>query len=95
MGMRNVHSPRYQRFLQKLREARQQAGLTQVQVAKALGKPQTFVSKCELGERRLDLVEVEDFAAVYGLTLASFSTLDSGGAAKRRARGGSATRSGA
>ncbi|MBL8863468.1 MAG: helix-turn-helix transcriptional regulator [Planctomycetes bacterium] len=91
--MPNVHTPRYQRFLQKLREARQQAGLTQVQVAKALGKPQTFVSKCELGERRLDLVEVEDFAAVYGVTLASFSTLETRDAVKRRVRVGPASRS--
>ena len=91
--MPNVHTPRYQRFLQKLREARQQAGLTQVQVAKALGKPQTFVSKCELGERRLDLVEVEDFAAVYGVTLASFSTLETRDSVKRRVRVGPASRS--
>jgi hypothetical protein len=40
--------------------------LTQVQVAKALRKPQTWVSKFELGERRVDAVEFGDFCRQYG-----------------------------
>ncbi|MBK8977080.1 MAG: helix-turn-helix transcriptional regulator [Planctomycetes bacterium] len=39
--------------------------MTQVQVAKALRRPQTWVSKCELGERRVDFVEMLDFAKLY------------------------------
>jgi hypothetical protein len=39
--------------------------LTQVQVALALGKPQSFVSKCENGERRVDILELADFAQLY------------------------------
>ena len=49
-----VHRAEYQYLLKRLRAARRQAGLTQVQVAKALGRPQSFVTKCELGERRID-----------------------------------------
>lgn len=56
----------------RLREARRQAGLTQVQVAKALGRPQSFVTKCELGERRLDLVDLHRFAKVYRKPLSFF-----------------------
>lgn len=41
------------------------AGMTQVQVAVALGLPQSFVSKCESGERRVDAVELERFAKLY------------------------------
>jgi transcriptional regulator with XRE-family HTH domain len=52
----------------RLREARQRAGLTQVQAAKALGQPQNFVSKCETGERRIDPIELADFMALYGST---------------------------
>lgn len=47
----------YRHFLTLLKEARQQAGLTQVQVADRLHETQSFVSKVERGERRLDVVE--------------------------------------
>lgn len=48
------------------------AGLTQVQVAASLGLPQSFVSKCESGERRIDAVELERFAKLYGKPVAFF-----------------------
>ena len=64
--------PRYRAFLDKLRQARESAGLTQVQVALALGKPQSFVSKCENGERRVDILELADFAQLYGKPLDFF-----------------------
>ena len=70
--MSTVHSPRYRQFLKKLRAARLDAGLTQQQVARALRKPQSFVSKCESGERRVDVVELERFAKVYGKGLEDF-----------------------
>jgi len=58
-------SPRYREFLDRLHEARRQAGLTQVEVAAKLRRPQSFVSKCETGERRVDVVELEQFARLY------------------------------
>ncbi len=70
--MSTVHSPRYRQFLKKLRAARLDAGLTQQQVARALRKPQSFVSKCESGERRVDVVELERFAKLYGRALEDF-----------------------
>jgi transcriptional regulator with XRE-family HTH domain len=60
-----IYSPRYQKFLDKFRQARLDANLTQVQVAERLGKPQSYVSKCESGERRVDFVELLDFAKLY------------------------------
>jgi transcriptional regulator with XRE-family HTH domain len=69
---RSVHSVEYQAFLVKLRQARIEAGLTQVQVAQALGKPQSFVSKCESGERRVDVIELQQLAALYGRSIESF-----------------------
>ena len=62
----------YARFLTKLRQARRDAKLTQVQVAEMLGTRQTFVSKAELGERRLDIVEVQILAHLYGKHLTYF-----------------------
>ena len=47
----------YQKLLRLLIEARHSKGLTQTEVGKRIGKRQTFVSKYELGERRLDVVE--------------------------------------
>ena len=70
--MSTVHSPRYRQFLKKLRAARLDAGLTQQDVARALRKPQSFVSKCESGERRVDVVELERFARLYCKALDAF-----------------------
>jgi transcriptional regulator with XRE-family HTH domain len=63
--MAPLHSPRYRQFLERLRAARREQGLTQVEVAQRLGKPQSFVSKSENGERRIDAIELADFAAIY------------------------------
>ena len=60
-----LHAKRYRAFLERLRRARLESGLTQSEVAARLGRPQTWVSKCELGERRVDFVELEDLAAAY------------------------------
>ena len=69
---RAVHSVQYQQMLARLRQARSDAGLTQVQVAKALGKTQAFVSKCELGERRIDPIDLANFARLYKRQMAYF-----------------------
>lgn len=61
----SVHSARYQRLLARLVDARQDAGLTQQDVARALKKQQSWVSKVESGERRLDIVELESLAVLY------------------------------
>ena len=52
-----LRSPGTRALLAALREARLEAGLTQAELAARLGRPQSFVSKVEAGERRLDLVE--------------------------------------
>ncbi len=79
MGSKHaLHTDRYAAFLDRLREARRHREMTQEAVADALGKPQTYVSKCELGERRVDFVELEDFAAVSGLPLDYFVTRTAG-----------------
>lgn len=70
--MSSVHSGRYQRFLKKLREARLGAKLTQVEAAKKLRVPQSFVSKCEAGERRVDFAELQLFARAYRKPLQYF-----------------------
>jgi len=70
--MAGIHSKEYQEFLLKLRNARREADITQIQAAKRLGKPQSFVSKCESGERRVDVVDLKRFAKLYGKQLSYF-----------------------
>jgi ribosome-binding protein aMBF1 (putative translation factor) len=69
---KSIHSARYAIFLNVLREARERAGLTQVQLAQKIGETQTFVSKCERGERRIDLIELRAFCQALGLNLKQF-----------------------
>ena len=69
---KSIFSDDYELFLQLVRSARQRAGLTQEDVAKRLGKTQSFVSKCERGERRLDIVDVREFCRAIGTTLTEF-----------------------
>ncbi len=74
--MRSRYSARYRRFLERLKAARVKAGLTQSEVAAALRRPQSFVSKCESGERRVDVIELEDFARVYRKPMTFFLSGD-------------------
>ncbi|MGK2869489.1 MAG: helix-turn-helix domain-containing protein [Mycobacterium sp.] len=53
-----------------MRQLRRAADLTQVEVAERLGVPQSFVSKYETGERRLDVIELSHVATAIGTTLA-------------------------
>jgi transcriptional regulator with XRE-family HTH domain len=70
--MSNIHSKQYQEFIKKFKAARLDAGLTQAEVAKKLKKPQSFVSKFESGERRVDFVELRRFAELYKKPLSFF-----------------------
>ncbi len=69
-----LHTRRYKEFLLRLRQARRDARMTQEGVAKALKRSQTWLSNSELGERRVDFVELEDFAQLYGKPLDYFRT---------------------
>ncbi|HIC2830924.1 TPA: helix-turn-helix domain-containing protein, partial [Enterobacter hormaechei] len=53
--MASVYSEEYQLVINALKKARKEKGITQAQLAEALGKPQSFIAKVESGERRLDV----------------------------------------
>jgi transcriptional regulator with XRE-family HTH domain len=72
---KSIHSARYAVFLNTLKKARLEAGLTQIQLARKLGETQTFVSKCERGERRIDVIELGTFCRAFGLSLKQFITM--------------------
>ena len=58
--------------LQLLKKTRQDAMLTQAQLARKIGETQTFISKCERGERRIDVVELDTFCRAFGVSLKQF-----------------------
>jgi transcriptional regulator with XRE-family HTH domain len=73
MGLKdNEYKRKYAKFLGKLRQARNDAGLTQNEAAKLVGKPQSFISKVETGERRLDFVELQELTKVYKKRISYF-----------------------
>jgi transcriptional regulator with XRE-family HTH domain len=69
---KTIYSTEYVRFLNLLRQTREQVGLTQVELARRLDATQSFISKCERGERRIDIVELQAFCAAMGISLAQF-----------------------
>jgi transcriptional regulator with XRE-family HTH domain len=54
-------------------DARKQAGLTQREVCVKMGKSTSFISKCELGERRVDYVELQKLAKLYRKPISFFN----------------------
>ncbi len=69
---KTLHTSAYKVFLLKLCQARKEKGLTQVDVAHCLGKHQSYVAKCENGERRVDVIELTEFARLYKKPLEFF-----------------------
>jgi transcriptional regulator with XRE-family HTH domain len=69
---KSIYSREYQVMLRLLREARSDAGLTQLDLAKRLRLTQSLVSKIERGDRRLDLAELRSFCRVIGIGLVEF-----------------------
>ncbi len=68
--MSSIHSKDYRTMIGRLRKARVDAGLTQVDAAKALKKPQSFISKIENHQRRVDVLELKEFAKLYKVDIA-------------------------
>lgn len=69
---KSIHTKEYAVFVERLRKAREEAGLTQVQVAKKLKRPQSHVSNVESGQQRVDVVELQRFAKMYGKDISYF-----------------------
>ncbi|MCC6602814.1 MAG: helix-turn-helix transcriptional regulator [Anaerolineae bacterium] len=68
------HEKQYRLLLSRLLQARLDAGLTQMEVAEKLGKPQSFVSRSETGARRIDVIELKAFAQIYDVPIEAFVT---------------------
>jgi len=69
---KSVHSEDYRQVIKRLKEARLGAGFSQQDVADKLGKPQSYISKIESGERRLDVAEIKKFSGIYKKAISFF-----------------------
>jgi len=71
---KSIYSSYHRELIAMLRDLRQTAGLTQSQLAKKLGRSQSFISKYETGELRLDLLEIRSVCESMGTSLSAFVT---------------------
>lgn len=78
----SVFTKKYEHFRELLVQCRKNAGVTQQTLAEALNRPQSFVSKYESGERRLDLVEFLDVADALQFDKFKFIKMLEDGASK-------------
>jgi len=69
---KSIFSTGHLRLQKLLKSARTNAGITQIALAKKLKRPQSYVSKYEIGERRLDLIEIQEICHVLGISLITF-----------------------
>lgn len=69
---KSIYTREYAVLLGQLREARREAGVTQVDLAKRLKQSQSFVTKVECGDRRLDLIQLRTICNELGLSLPEF-----------------------
>ena len=69
---KSIYTRDYKAMLLLLRDVRKAAKVTQIELAARLGTTQSFVTKCERGDRRLDLVQVRTICRALGMTLPEF-----------------------
>ena len=69
---KTIHTEEYAALLGLLRESRRAARLTQVDLARKIRQSQSFVSKAEVGERRLDVIQLRTMCHGLGTTLPAF-----------------------
>jgi transcriptional regulator with XRE-family HTH domain len=67
--MSGAHDPQYIEFIARLRSVRKAKGLSQKELGELLNKPQSFVSKVETCERRLDVIEAAEWCVALGIRL--------------------------
>ncbi len=62
---KTIYSKEHKSLVDKLKKARIEAGLDQEQVAQLLGKSQSYISRIEAGQRRIDIIQLKEFAKAY------------------------------
>jgi len=68
----SIYSQDHKYLIEQLKKARKEAGLGQVEIAKKLKKSQSYISKIESGQRRIDVLQLKQFAKLYKKVLNYF-----------------------
>lgn len=69
---RVIYTKDHNAIVERLKQARLEIGLGQVEVAKKLGRTQSYLSKIESGQRRFDVLQLKEFAKLYKKSLDYF-----------------------
>ena len=70
--MSSIHDPRYRQIIQRLKNLRESKNLTQVELATSLKKKQSYIAKIETFERRIDIIELQDWLKALETDICSF-----------------------
>lgn len=62
---KTIYSPDHKTIIARLKNARLETGLSQEEVAKKLNKTQSYISKIESGQRRIDIVQLKELSKIY------------------------------
>ena len=69
---RAIYQKEHKMIVERLKKARIEAGLGQIEVAEKLGRTQSYISKIESGQRRFDVLQLKEFAKLYKKSLDYF-----------------------
>jgi len=69
---KTIYSKEHKYIVKQLKKAREEAGLSQEQVANVLNATQSYISKLESGQRKIDVVQLKKFAKIYKKSLDFF-----------------------
>lgn len=69
---KTISSKEYEKIVSKLKQAREEAGLRQIDVAKKVKRPQSYISRLESGEYRIDILELKRLAKIYNKNVGWF-----------------------
>lgn len=70
--MSSIHDPRYKKLIQELIHIRELKKITQVELATSLNKPQSYIAKVENLDRRIDILELNDWLTILDISIIHF-----------------------
>lgn len=69
---KSIYSAEQKYLVEKLRKARENSRLDQIEVGKLLGKTQSYISKIESGQRKINVIQLKEFAKIYKKDISYF-----------------------
>lgn len=67
-----IYTKEHKKLIERIIQARKEAGLSQVEAAKRLGRSQSYISKIEVGQRKIDVIELKKIAKVFNKKVSFF-----------------------